>query len=197
VTGGGGALRYSKNPIIAPAGKSTADEKSRSLTPAGVHACPADFAMIAGRAESRERNLRARRCTQRTFYRVAPIAAIARSHCARVGRGALVIGRPTCILTGDCLRAHALRQAEVVGATLLSSFSRVCARARARVCVCVCTCERPTASLRFRKFNRPAIVDLKFLLYPRYVLPLPQNVPRIPAELILSVRTQSEQRGAR
>jgi len=131
-------LRYSKNPIIAPAGKSTADEKSRSLTPAGVHACPADFAMIAGRAESRERNLRARRCTQRTFYRVAPIAAIARSHCARVGRGALVIGRPTCILTGDCLRAHALRQAEVVGATLLSSFSRVCARARARVCVCVC-----------------------------------------------------------
>jgi len=90
--------------------------------------------MIAGRAESRERNLRARRCTQRTFYRVAPIAAIARSHCARVGRGALVIGRPTCILTGDCLRAHALRQAEVVGATLLSTFSRVCVR--------VCTCER-------------------------------------------------------
>jgi len=53
-----------------------------------------------------------------------------------------VIGRPTCILTGDCLRAHALQQTEIVGATLLSSSSRVRA----------CVRERPL--LCFRKFNR-------------------------------------------
>ena len=71
------------------------------------------------------------------LYRVAPIAGavqcLLRSHCARVG-GPLVIGRPTCILTGDCLRTHALQQTEIVGATLLSTSSRMRARARARVC---------------------------------------------------------------
>jgi len=89
---------------MVPAGKSTADEKSRSLTPAGVHAYLADFAIIAGRAECNLRGDALR------LYRVAPIVA----YCARialVSEEPLVIERPTCILTGDCLRAHALRQA--------------------------------------------------------------------------------------
>lgn len=98
--------------------------KSPDLSrPTAGHACPADFAIIVGRASPRECNLRGD--AQRAFYRVAPIARGAR--CARIALGgALVVGRPTCILTGDCLRAHALRQAGIVGATLLSSSSRVC-----------------------------------------------------------------------
>jgi len=124
--------------------------------------------MIAGRAESRERNLRARRCTQRTFYRVAPIAAIARSHCARVGRGALVIGRPTCILTADCLRAHALRQAELVGATLSSTFSR----ARARACACIRANGPPRAVLSKVRSPRDCTPQISTMLTIRR-----QNAP--------------------
>jgi len=77
--------------------------KSPDLSrPPGVHACPRGF----------RNNCRPRECNLRGDAQRAFIALhLSRSHCARVG-GALVIGRPTCILTGDCLRARALRQTE-------------------------------------------------------------------------------------
>jgi hypothetical protein len=128
---------------MAPAGKSAADEKSRSLTPAGVHAYSADFAIIAGRAEPRECNLRGdaqseslSRCTYRCLLR---------SHCARVG------GAPrdrTPYLHSDgrlSSRACITTGGEVVGATLLSGFSRVCERDRPLLC--------------FRKFSRRSTIE--------------------------------------
>lgn len=123
---------YSKNPAIiawlrgvggAKRGKSAADEKSRSLTADGVHACPADFAIIAGLAESESRECDAH--AERTLLSRA-YAPIARSHCARVGTGPRDrtpylhsdgrLSSRACITTGRGLQ----------GATLLSSFSRVC-----------------------------------------------------------------------